>query len=316
MTTPTPSPSPASAPLPVSTDADGIITLTLEQPDSPVVVLDLGLIQRLESALKGLPRTGKGLILASASSRVFVAGADLKTIQLPEHTPQAEADRALDAYLAYGQRVFGLLCDLPYPTAAAIAGAALGGGLELAMHCDGLIGSPSLSGKPFPVGLPEAGLSICPGWGGTNLLPARIDPAHAIRATALGKPLTSDEAFAANLFDRVAPDAGSLLATAKAWLLEQSPKLGQPGGLPRRDGTPSRWIGRANLKPRVLAALAQIRAEPPQGEPAAAVLDAVQAGLDTGWSAALDVERRQLVRLRGTPAGKSAIQAFFDKSKK
>lgn len=330
----------ALTPLPFSARESGpgagIVTLRLEQPGSPMVVLDETLIRRLELTLNDLTRMAgdkggiTGLILASASTRVFVAGADLKTIQAPPSAgPDAEADRRLDAYLAYGQRVFGMLCELPCPTAAAISGAALGGGLEIAMHCDALIGAPNASGKPYPIGLPEAGLGICPGWGGTNLLPARMNPAEAIRRTARGQTMTVDEAVHAGLFDRFAKSESELLPTAEQWIVEARAKFGQSGGgaIPRRDGAPSRWIGRPGVKPAVLSALAELRGggaggDPLTGEPAAAVLEAVQAGVDRGpaqvdgWRAALDVERRQLVRLRGTPAGRAAIQAFFDKAKK
>lgn len=294
----------------------GVVTLRLEQPGSPVVVLDHPLIQRIERAIRALPRTMTGFVLASASSRVFVAGADLKTIQANPEDP--DADRKLDAYLEYGQRVFGMIAELPCPTAAAIGGAALGGGLEIAMHCDALIGAPNASGKPYPIGLPEAGLSICPGWGGTNLLPARMDAPDAIRRTAAGKPMVYDEAVAAGLFDRVAASDADLLPTAKQWVVEQRAKMGQPapGGIPKRDGAPSRWIGRAGIKPRVLAGLAKLGEEPIETDSARAVLEAVRTGLEDGWRAALAVERRELVRLRGTPAGREAIRAFFEKSKR
>src|SRR5882724_3304833 len=192
-------------PLPIKVDESGpfagVVTVILEQPGKPVVVLDLELIQRLEAALNNVPRTAAGMVLASASERVFVAGADLKSIMELD-------DAALEKYLAYGSKVFGMISDLPCPTAAAINGAALGGGLELAMHCDGLIGAPpplkdGQPGRPYPVGLPEAGLCICPGWGGTNLLPARIDPADAIRQTASGTPMMFDQAKNAGIFDAV-----------------------------------------------------------------------------------------------------------------
>ena len=180
-----------------------ICIIELDQPGKAVVVLELELIQRLEAAIDALPQDARGLVLASASERSFVAGADLKSIM-------AMDDEQLHKYLEYGASVFGKLSRLPYPTAAAINGAALGGGLELAMHCDGLIGAPSPSGKPYPVGLPEAGLSICPGWGGTQMLPARIDAKAAIEMTAVGKPMTYDDAVSMGLFDATCAKAGDL----------------------------------------------------------------------------------------------------------
>lgn len=283
-------------------DLRGVVTIVLEQPGKPVVVLDLELIQRLDAAISALPSGTRGLVLASASERVFVAGADLKSIQQLD-------DAALHRYLEFAARVFGRLATLPFPTAAAINGAALGGGLELAMHCDGLIAAPAASGKPYPIGLPEAGLSICPGWGGTNLLPARIDPAEAIRRTAMGQPMTFDDAKAAGMFDAVVDAPADLRRAAAAWAASQ-PQPGTHG----RDGAPSRWIGRPGSAARTLAALDTVRPDLPPTKAAAAVADAVDAGLAHGWVAATRSEREHLVRLRHTPEARGAIEAFFAKS--
>lgn len=292
---------------------NGVAVLTLEQPGKPVVVLDHELIQRLDTTLRGLRTNAQwssitGLVLASASERVFVAGADLNAIQVLD-------DAALHKYLQYASDVFALISNLPFPTAAAINGAALGGGLELAMHCDALIGAPTPvrdgQPKPYPIGLPEAGLSICPGWGGTCLLPARISPADAIRRTAAGKPMTSDEAIAAGLFDAVAPSAAELLATAKRWVRDRA-----ASGRPERDGAPQRHVGRAAFAKAAIPAFDSVRGEIIATEPGRAVAEAVNAGLSRGWKACLEVEQRELVRLRHTPAGREAIAAFFAKSKK
>ncbi len=296
------------SPLPVHIEQDGptagIATLTLEQPGKPVVVLELEVFQRLEAALRSLPRSLVGCVIASASERVFVAGADLKSIMDLD-------DDQLDKYLQYGSRVFQMIADLPYPTAAAINGAALGGGLELAMHCDGLIGAPSPSGKPYPIGLPEAGLKICPGWGGTNLLPARIDPADALRRTASGTTMMFEEAVKANLFDAVAPSAAELLPTAKEWVRQHAAQ-----GRIERDGSPSRWIGRTGYAKAAIEAFDAVRSELNQTEPGKAVAEAVNEGVTRGYDAALAVERRQLIRLRNLPPAKEAIAAFFAKSAK
>ena len=311
-------------PLPLTNDESGpfagIYTLTLEQPGKPVVVLDHVLIQRLEGSLRLVPRSARGLVLRSASDRVFVAGADLKAI--------SELDDAqLDAYLVYGSRVFAMLSELPCPTAAAMNGAALGGGLELAMHCDALIGAPppmkdGQPGKPYPVGLPEAGLKICPGWGGTNLLPARMEPRRAIELTMTGTTMMVDEAKAGGLFDAFAPDAAALLSTAKTWVAQAAAK-------PRmvRDGAPLHWIGRtaqtehtgrSGVAASTLAALETLarehEADLASGGSIAAVLDAVNAGLVKGWQKALETERRHLIQLRASPSGREAIAAFFAKA--
>jgi enoyl-CoA hydratase/carnithine racemase len=277
----------------------GVGTLWLEQPGKPVVVLDLELIQRLEAALKALPRDLIGLVVASASTKVFVAGADLKSIA-------ALSDADLLKYLRYGSEVFGRLSKLPFPTAAAINGAALGGGLELAMHCDALVGAPGA--KPYPVGLPEAGLKICPGWGGTNLLPARIAPLEAIRRTASGKAMLFDEAAGMGLFDVVVPAPEALLGAARRWVKDAA-----MARRTTRDGMPSRWIGRPGVSGGVRRAALGLRTEIGALDPGASVLRAVETGLAKGWHSALEDEQAALTRLRNEPAGKQAIAAFFEK---
>lgn len=269
-----------------------VAVLWLDPGDKPVVVLNEHVLARLDATLEGFDPEGfAGLVLASRSPRAFVAGADLKSIM-------AMDDPALDAYLAFGQRVFGRLSQLPISTAAAIGGAALGGGMELAMHCDLLVGAPRADGKAYPVGLPEAGLGICPGWGGTNLLPARLDPGQAIEMTRAGRPVVFDEAMKAGVFDAVTTPE-DLVSVAADRVAEAA--------CPDRDGAPSRWIGRT--APAVRGALESLPA--PETEAGVAVDGCVVAGLQDGWQASLDAERSALVRLRGTDEARGRIEAFF-----
>lgn len=298
-------------PFPVIRERSGpfahIATIFMEQSPKPVVVLDHPLIRRLDATLSALPRDLRGLVLASSAPRAFVAGADLKSIQEMN-------DDDLHRYLAYASGVYVKLSRLPFPTVAAINGAALGGGLELAMHCDGLVAAPAPKvdgvSKPYPVGLPEAGLAICPGWGGTTLLAARIDPAAAIRATAAGKPMMLDDAAKAGLFDIIAADAEGLLPAAKKWLIEQSLK-----GRCVRDGAPLKHSGRVAIAPRVIAAMDSVRDEVCKTDAGKAVMMALDAGVTRGFAACLRVEQEQLVRLRNLPAAKEAIANFFAKKK-
>jgi len=289
----------ATEALPVRRDEAGepVLIVQLVQ-DGPVVVLDRVLLDRLALTLDSLELDGvAGVVVASGSEKVFVAGADLRAIRDLD-------DQALHEYLEFGSSVFARLHSLGVWTAAAINGAALGGGLELAMHCDGLIAAPGT--KPYPVGLPEAGLSICPGWGGTNLLPARIDPAHGIERTATGEAMPFEQAVRAGMFDAVAESTSSLRSEAAAWVRGRS-------GPPPRDGAPKRWIGRD--RDACALALDRVRASLPSTASAQAVAEAVAAGLDSGWESALATERSRLVALRNEPAGKRAIAAFFEKQR-
>lgn len=277
----------------------GVVVVSLEQRGAdglkPVVVLDADLIDRIDATLDALPRDARGVVLASSAPRAFVAGADLKSIA-------ALNDAELDAYLARGQEVFGRLSQLPCPTAAAIHAAALGGGLELAMHCDGLIGCSTP--KPFVIGLPEASLGICPGWGGTNLFPARFHASDALARTGSGSPLKSDEALQNGLFDTWAEDQASLISVAASWVADSSP--------PPRDGMPSRWIGRPSCRGSVASAVEHMET---LSGPQAAVAACVRAGLTDGWLEALAEERRRLIGLRQTDEARAAIEAFFARSK-
>lgn len=276
--------------------AGEVVTLHLAQEGRPVVVLDWDLLRAIDEALdaiaRDVPRLA-GFVLTSGS-RVFVAGANLKEIM-------DLSDEELHRYLEFGAGVFARLATLPCTTVAAINGAALGGGLEIAMHCDHLVASEP-GEKQYPVGLPEAGLSICPGWGGTNLLPARMDPARAIELTATGTTMKVRDAAGAGLIEQLVP-ADDLLAYATA--LARTPKASartEPIAISNTGTNEAR------------AGLDDARTKLPDTQSARAVLACVETGLARGWRAAIQSERDNLVRLRATEEGRGAIEAFFAKT--
>ena len=110
----------------------------------------------------GLVLTGKPL--------VFAVGADVT--QFPGITPE----RAREGGKA-GHELFGRLRELPFPTLAAVNGAALGGGLELALHCD----IRTMAANVRHVGFPEVFLGLFPAWGGTQLTPRLVGAEAAVR---------------------------------------------------------------------------------------------------------------------------------------
>jgi 3-hydroxyacyl-CoA dehydrogenase/enoyl-CoA hydratase/carnithine racemase len=136
---------------------------------------------------RGLLLTGKPL--------VFAAGADLDAF------PGMSAEDARAAGHA-GHELFRTLRDLPFPTLAAINGAALGGGLEMALHCD----YRTLSSSVRHIAFPEVFLGIIPGWGGTQLLPRLVGAQRAVELIVANplkqnRMLTGPQAFEAGLAD-------------------------------------------------------------------------------------------------------------------
>jgi 3-hydroxyacyl-CoA dehydrogenase/enoyl-CoA hydratase/carnithine racemase len=102
---------------------------------------------------------------------VFCVGADVD-----EFARLSSRDDALEGSRA-GHALFARIRALPFPTVAAVNGACLGGGLELALHCD----ARTIASNVRHVGFPEVALSIIPGWGGTQLTPKLVGPDAAVR---------------------------------------------------------------------------------------------------------------------------------------
>jgi 3-hydroxyacyl-CoA dehydrogenase/enoyl-CoA hydratase/carnithine racemase len=129
---------------------------------------------------------------------IFCVGADID-----EFTKTRSADDAREGIRA-GHTLFGRIRALPFPTVAAVNGAALGGGLELALHCT----ARTLATNVRHIGFPEVALSIIPGWGGTQLLPKLIGPEAAAKVIVLNplrqnKLLTAQEALELGIVDKL-----------------------------------------------------------------------------------------------------------------
>ena len=140
---------------------------------------------------KGLLLTGKPFI--------FAVGADVKTF-----TGATEELARMGGQ--GGHQAFKRLADLPFPTLAAINGACMGGGLEIALHCD----YRTLSTSAAAVAFPEVFLGILPAWGGTQLAPPLIGAAKAldvivVNALNNNKVLKPEQAFELGLADRLIP---------------------------------------------------------------------------------------------------------------
>src|SRR5687768_16830213 len=165
----------------VTTRPDGVAVLTFDQPGSKANVLTRELWAEFGEALTTLaPRTNlKGLVLASAKPGIFIAGADLKLLA----NAPGPNDPEVRAFIEQGLRVLEQLEALPFPTCAAIDGAALGGGLEVALACDYRVCGTN---PKVQLGLPEVKLGLIPGWGGTQRLPRLVGVYETAEMLATG----------------------------------------------------------------------------------------------------------------------------------
>ena len=172
----------------------GVRTLVLDRP--PVNALGRELVQDLTAALDGLRRDAecRCLVVRPAGPH-FCAGADLKE----------RRTMTLDEVRAFVPRL-AAVCDglaaMPCPTIAAVRGAALGGGCELALACD-----IRVLGQDTKIGLTETALAIVPGAGGTQRLPRLIGPMRAKRWIFTGRIHGAAEALVDGVADRVVPEA-------------------------------------------------------------------------------------------------------------
>jgi enoyl-CoA hydratase/carnithine racemase len=136
------------------------------------------------------------VLLTAAGDRAFCVGADLK-----ERNAMTDADLR-DQRVVF-RAAFGGVLRLPQPVVAGVHGFALGGGCELALSCDIVVGD-----ETAVLGLPEVTIGLVPGGGGTQLALRRLGAGRAADVVLTGRRIAAGEAHALGLIDRLVP-AGS-----------------------------------------------------------------------------------------------------------
>jgi len=274
--------------------ADGVVALTFDRVDSPVNVFDPATLLELERYFDDIvaDSTVRALVLTSAKPGIFVAGADLDFVS-------SAAGDELTEFIESGQRIFSKLAALRVPTVAAIDGACLGGGLELALACDYRIASPDNDTK---IGLPETQLGILPAWGGSTRLPRLIGLTKALDLILSGKILTAPHAGKLGIVDALAPRERMLnLAIAK---------VNSGTATPKRS---NHWL----TNNRAVREMVQRKAHASSGAktrgnyPAiASAIDVICDGLEGTVAESLELERRAVIELSTTDAAKQLMRVF------
>jgi 3-hydroxyacyl-CoA dehydrogenase / enoyl-CoA hydratase / 3-hydroxybutyryl-CoA epimerase len=286
---------------------DGIVVLTLDAPgQSANTMNDLykrsmaETVARLEAEKDDLA----GVVITSAK-KTFFAGGDLNDLI---------AARSEDA-----QRVFEnsneikdslrRLETLGRPVVAALNGAALGGGLEIALACHHRI---AVAGSKAQFGFPEVTLGLLPGAGGVVRTVRMLGIENALLKLLLqGQRLSPEDAREAGIVDDLVDSPDDLLARAKAWV-QANPEAAQPWDLPGYKvpgGTPATPKLAANLPAFPANLRKQLKGAPypaPRNIMAAAV-EGTQVDVDTAFR----IETRYFVELVTGQTAKNMIQAFF-----
>lgn len=175
---------------------DGIGIVTIRRPGA-LNALNQDLLMELAVVAELIAQdAGVKVAILTGEGRAFVAGADIGQI-----TELADAFSGRE-FAIMGQSVMNEIAGLPIPTIAAINGFALGGGLELALACDLRVASSKAR-----LGLPEVGLGIIPGFGGTQRLTRLVGRGRALDLIYTARHVPADEALQLGIVNRVAEDA-------------------------------------------------------------------------------------------------------------
>jgi len=277
---------------------DGVAELCFDRRDQAVNVFDRQTLGEFEAALDALAGRDdvRGLLVTSGKES-FVVGADIFEFSSTFRLSDAEL-RAWDVACS---ALFSRLEDVPYPTVSAINGMALGGGLELALTSDFRVAVTTAR-----LGLPEVGLGIVPGYGGTVRLPRIAGAVVALDWIVSATPRTAESAAASGVVDVVCePDV--LRMTALACL---------------RDAirSPDEWnarrckrMGPVDVQAQVLDdARAAARRYGPYFPAASAVVDLIGEAASLGRDAALALEADTFTKLAKSQAAASLVGMFIN----
>jgi 3-hydroxyacyl-CoA dehydrogenase/enoyl-CoA hydratase/3-hydroxybutyryl-CoA epimerase len=282
----------------------GIAVVTFDLPGEPVNKLSSAVRAEMESLLPRLREDSsvRAVVLISGKPDNFIAGADIE--EFTAITTQTEAER-----LSFeGQETVSRLETFQKPIVAAIHGACLGGGLEVALACHYRIASDH---PKTVLGLPEVQLGLIPGAGGCQRLPRLIGARAALDMILTGKTERASKAYRLGLVDEVVPASilrQVAIAAAERLAREGLPKRQLKGGVAGMflDGTSAgrRLVYRGARK--------QVLKKTGGHYPAPlAALEAVEVGLEQGIAAGLAEEHRAFGELAVGDVSRKLVQIFF-----
>ncbi|EFE95521.1 fatty acid oxidation complex subunit alpha FadJ [Serratia odorifera] len=277
---------------------DHIGVITIDVPDEKVNTLKAEFVDQVNEVLNKAQQYAalEGLVIVSGKPDSFIAGADITMIAACSNAKEAE-DLARK-----GQSTLAKIAAFPVPVVAAIHGACLGGGLELALACHSRV--CSLDDKTA-LGLPEVQLGLLPGSGGTQRLPRLIGASKALDMMLTGKHIRARQALRMGLVDDAVPQA--ILLDAAIARVKQGWK--SKPTLPWQERLMNGPLGRSLLFSVVRKkTLAKTHGNYPAAE---RIIQVVRAGLEQGSGHGYQAEARAFGELAMTPQSAALRSLFF-----
>jgi len=283
---------------------NGIALLTLDLGGEPVNKITAAVRAEFDAVLEQLRNDGavRAVILVSGKPDTFIAGADIE--EFTELTTQAEAE----ALSRDGQALIDRVDQFSKPIIAAIHGACLGGGLELALACDYRIATDH---PKTMLGLPEIQLGLLPGAGGCQRLPRLIGVRAALDIILAGKSEPAAKAYRLGMVDELVPP--SILRKIALQAAERAATRGLPYRKQRGrflgfllDGNPlGRLLVYSMARKQVLKKTGGHYPAP------LAALETVKVGMQHGFRRGLEFEHRKFGELAMTDVSRKLVQLFF-----
>lgn len=293
----------------LSKDTDNIVTITLDDPDRSVNVMNARYIDEMEAVVSQLVAevdTIAGIIIASGK-RTFFAGGDLDEL-LSLKKDQAEEYGNTGLRIKAGMRQ---LETLGKPIVAAINGAALGGGFEICLACHHRV---AIDQRAMKVGLPEVTLGLLPGAGGVVRLVRLLGLKKALPLLSEGGSFGANQALELGLIDSIASDTDDMLDRARAWI-RVNPVSSQPWD--KKDYQfPGGDIHSRAVRSFIPVANATLIAAKKNLYPAPqAILNCAVESMRVDFEGASRIESRYLANLAIGSVAKNMITHFFQMQK-
>ncbi|MCX6480453.1 MAG: 3-hydroxyacyl-CoA dehydrogenase NAD-binding domain-containing protein [Mycobacterium sp.] len=289
-------------------DADGIVTLTLDDPTGSANVMNEHYQESMHRCVERLVAEKDSItgVVITSAKKTFFAGGDLKGII------QITPENAGEAFTTVEnvKRDLRALETLGVPVVAAINGAALGGGLEIALACHRRIAADV---KGSQIGLPEATLGLLPGGGGVTRTVRMLGIQNAfVNVLSQGTRFNPKKAKDAGLVDELVDSVEDVVPAAKAWIKANPEAHTQPWdakGYRMPGGSPSSPALAAILPSFPSLLRTQLKGAPMPAP--RAILAAAVEGAQVDFDTASRIESRYFTELATGHVAKNMIQAFF-----